>query len=65
MRLPAEKHFRCEILSWHVWEDMVSLVKKIKATGAYSEEDICGELKKRYSIDVKIDTERAHGYDKF
>jgi hypoxanthine phosphoribosyltransferase len=41
---------------WHFWEDMVSFVKDVKASGIHSDKDICSELKKRYTIDVKIDT---------
>ena len=41
---------------WHFWEDMVSFVKEVKADGIHLDKDICSELKKRYTIDVKIDT---------
>lgn len=41
---------------WHFWEDMVSFVKEVRADGIYSDKDICSELKKRYSIDLKTDT---------
>jgi hypoxanthine phosphoribosyltransferase len=41
---------------WHFWEDMVSFIKEIKADGICSEEDIYIELKKRYAIDIKINT---------
>ncbi len=45
--------WRWVIFPWHIWEDMVSLVKKIKDSGVSSEEDICSELKNRYSINAK------------
>ena len=41
---------------WHFWEDMVTFVEEVKAGGIHSEEDICSELKRRYSIDLKIST---------
>ncbi len=45
--------WRWVIFPWHIREDMVSLVKKIKDSGIDSEEDICSELKNRYSINAK------------
>ena len=44
------------IFPWHLWEDLTSFVKEIKALGINSEEEIRRELKERYSLDIRIDT---------
>lgn len=47
---------RWVIFPWHLWEDLTTFIKEIKASGIYSEEDIVKELKRRYNIDIRIET---------
>jgi hypoxanthine phosphoribosyltransferase len=47
--------WRWVIFPWHVWEDLSGFIKNIMAAGITKEEDIQGELKKRYSIDLKME----------
>jgi hypoxanthine phosphoribosyltransferase len=47
--------WRWVIFPWHVWEDLTCLIKNIKATGVYCEEDIRRELKSKYNIEAQIE----------
>lgn len=40
---------------WHVWEDLTSFIKEIRAFGFHSEGDIRQELKNRYDIDIRLE----------
>jgi hypothetical protein len=46
------------IFPWHVWEDLSGFIKRLMDTGITNEEEIQGELHKRYSLDLKIETIR-------
>lgn len=50
--------WRWVIFPWHLWEDLTTFIKEIKASGIHSEEDIHRELKRRYNVDIRIDTVR-------
>jgi hypoxanthine phosphoribosyltransferase len=47
--------WRWVIFPWHIWEDLSNFVKEIRTDGIYSAEEICDELKNRYSIDARIE----------
>ena len=50
--------WRWVIFPWHRMEDLAEFIKKLKAEGIYSENDLKHSLKQRYAIDVPIDTIR-------
>lgn len=50
--------WRWVIFPWHVWEDLTVFIRKLKAEGVSSEDDIRAELRVRYCLDIKAETVR-------
>jgi hypoxanthine phosphoribosyltransferase len=48
--------WRWVIFPWHLWEDLTGFIECVRAEGIQGEEYIRNELKKRYSLRVRIET---------
>ncbi len=48
--------WRWVIFPWHLWEDLVGFIGKLKAMGIHHEEAIARELRLRYGINIQINT---------
>lgn len=48
--------WRWIIFPWHIYEDLMGFIKRIKDMGIYGKDEIIRELRERYSIIVDINT---------